>query len=85
MKLDVQGQGGGSILDIGGQGGGVRGGESWKLDNSHGRHMCIVPNILEILVNVRHFARYVIMKRVILYAHLTYHKVYIYYFLKRLF
>ena len=37
LKLDVQGQGGGEILDVDGQGG------SWKLDNFHGRQMCIVP------------------------------------------
>ena len=31
LKLDVQGQGVGKILDVDGQGGGV----SWKLDNFH--------------------------------------------------
>ena len=40
LRLDVQGQGGGRILDVDGQGGGG----SWKLDNFHGRHMCIIPN-----------------------------------------
>ena len=39
LELSVQGQGGGRILDIHEQGGG----DSWKLDNSPGRHMCIVP------------------------------------------
>ena len=38
--LDVQGRGGEKILDVDGQG--CVG--SWKLDNFHGRHMCIVPN-----------------------------------------
>ena len=55
------------------------GGGSWKLNNSHGRHRCI-PNILESLVSVRHFARYVIMN--VPYFTLI---CYLYYFLKRLF
>ena len=38
-KLDIQGQRGGRNLDVPGQ----VGGESWKLGNFHGRHMCIVP------------------------------------------
>ena len=39
LKLEVQGpEGVGKILDVNGQGLG-----SWKLDNFHGRHMCIVP------------------------------------------
>ena len=42
LKLDVQGQGGGQISDLDGQG---RGGSS-KLDNFHGRHICIIPKIL---------------------------------------
>ena len=40
MKLDIQGQGDGRILDVEGQ----RGWGSWKLDNFHGCHMCIIPN-----------------------------------------
>ena len=39
LKLDVQGQAGGNILDVAGQEG--RG--SSKLDNFHGRNMCSVP------------------------------------------
>ena len=39
MKLEVQGQEGGSFLDVAGQGGGG----SWELDSFHERHMCIVP------------------------------------------
>ena len=35
LKLDVQGQGGGRVLDVAGQGAG----ESSKLANFHGRHM----------------------------------------------
>ena len=41
LKLDVQGQDSRKILHIDGQG--VE--ESWKLDNFHGRHMCIVPKV----------------------------------------
>ena len=41
LKLDVQSQGGGRILDVAGQ---ARWG-SWKLDNFHGHDMCIVPYI----------------------------------------
>ena len=40
LKLDVQGQGGGIILDVDAQ----EGGGSWKSDNFHGCHMCIIPN-----------------------------------------
>ena len=47
LKLDVQGQGGELILDLDGQGGG---GGSWKLNNFHGRHMCIIPNIKSVNV-----------------------------------
>ena len=39
LKLDVQVQGGRNILDLDGQGGEG----SWKLDNFHGRYMCIIP------------------------------------------
>ena len=39
LKLDVQGQGDEKISDVDGQGGGG----SRKLDNFHGRHMCIIP------------------------------------------
>ena len=38
MKLDVQILRVGRILDVD-----KGGGESWKLDNFHGRHMCIIP------------------------------------------
>ena len=38
LKLDVQGQGDGRILDVAGQGGGG----SWKLHNFHGGHTFIV-------------------------------------------
>ena len=34
-----EGQGGGRILDVAG----LRGWESWKLDNFHGSHKCFVP------------------------------------------
>ena len=37
LKLDVQNQGGGSNLDVDG------GGRSLRLDNFHGRQMCIIP------------------------------------------
>ena len=40
LKLDVQGQEGGKMLDVDGQ----ESEGSWKLDNFHGRHMCIDPN-----------------------------------------
>ena len=40
FKLDVQGQGDGIMLDVDGQGGWG----SWKLDNFHGPHMCIIHN-----------------------------------------
>ena len=36
LKLDVQRQGGGIILDVDGERG-------WGMDNFHGRHMCIIP------------------------------------------
>ena len=39
LKLDVQGQGCGRIVDVNGQGGG--GFESWTI---HGCHMYIIPN-----------------------------------------
>ena len=39
LKLDVQVQVGGRILDVDGKGGGG----SYKLDNFHGRHMFITP------------------------------------------
>ena len=39
LKLDVQGQAGGKNLDVDRQ----VGGGSWKLDNFHGCHMCIIP------------------------------------------
>ena len=41
LKLYVEGKEGRRIFDIAGQGGG----ESWKLDNFHRRHMCIVLNV----------------------------------------
>ena len=41
MKLDVQDQGGGKLLDEAGQGSE----ESWKFDNFRGRHICIAPNV----------------------------------------
>ena len=41
LKLDIQNQGDGRILDVNGQEG-VR---SWNLDNFHGRHMFMIPNI----------------------------------------
>ena len=40
LRLDVQGQGRRRILDVDGQ----KGEESWKLDNFHGRRMCIIPD-----------------------------------------
>ena len=40
LRLDVQGQGSGRILNVAAQGVGG----SWKLDNCHGCHMCIVPD-----------------------------------------
>ena len=43
LKLDVQVQKGGNILDVDGHVG--WGGGSWKLNNFHGRHMCIVPYV----------------------------------------
>ena len=39
LKLDVQGQGDVKILNVDGQ----KGWGVLKLDNFHGRHMCIVP------------------------------------------
>ena len=39
LKLYVHGQEGEKISDLDGQ----AGEESWKLDNFHGRHMCIIP------------------------------------------
>ena len=45
LKLDVQAQGGGRILNVDGQGSGG----SLKLDNFHGRHMCIIPKVFAIL------------------------------------
>ena len=42
LELDIQGQGGGKLLDVDWQGG--RG--SWKLDNFQGRDMCIIPNTI---------------------------------------
>ena len=45
LKLDVQGQRGGRILDVDGQSG-------WglsKLDNFHGGHMCIIPKVAAVL------------------------------------
>ena len=42
LKLDVQGQEGGRILDVDGQVGGV----SWKLFNFDEHYMCIIPNLL---------------------------------------
>ena len=42
LKLGVQGQGSGRILDVAGQ----WGEGSWKLDNFHGRHVFIVPNAM---------------------------------------
>ena len=41
LKLDVEGEGGGRILDVVGEGGGG-GRESSKLNNFHGLHTCIV-------------------------------------------
>ena len=41
LKLDVQGQGGRRILDVMDK----RGWGSWKLDNFHGRRMCIIPYV----------------------------------------
>ena len=41
LKLDVQGQGGGTILNVDRQ----AGWGSWKLDNCYGCHMCIVPYV----------------------------------------
>ena len=38
-KLDVEGEGVNKILDVDEQGNGT----SWKLDNFHGRRMCVVP------------------------------------------
>ena len=49
LKSDVQSQVVGRILDVDGQGGG----RSWKLDNSHGCHMCIIPYL--ILFKKQHF------------------------------
>ena len=42
LKLDVQGEGGRSILKVDGQGGWG----SWKLDNFQGRHIYIIPKII---------------------------------------
>ena len=39
LNLDVQCEGGGKVLDVDV----MEGRGSWKLDNFHGRHMCIVP------------------------------------------
>ena len=39
LKLDVQGQEDGKILNVDGQGDG----DSRNLDSFHGRHMCIIP------------------------------------------
>lgn len=44
MKLDVQGQLSERTLDVDGQG---HGGFS-KLNNFHGRHICIIPKVLMI-------------------------------------
>ena len=41
LKLDVQGQGSGRIMDVAAQGSG----RSCKLGNFHRRPMCIVPNV----------------------------------------
>ena len=41
LKLDVQGQGGGRILDLDGQ----RGWVVLKIGHFHGRHMCIIPKV----------------------------------------
>ena len=51
LKLDAQGQGGGEISAVDGQG--CLG--SWKLDNFHGRHMCIVPNLQIFITGERMF------------------------------
>ena len=40
LRLDVQDQGRRRILDVDGQ----KGERSWKLDNFHGRRMCIIPD-----------------------------------------
>ena len=42
LKLGVQGQASGRILEVAGQGGE----RSWKLDNFHGHHVFIVPNAI---------------------------------------
>ena len=40
---------GGNVLDVDGHGGG----ESWKLDNFHGGHLCIVPNLyITLCINI---------------------------------
>ena len=51
LKLDVQGQGGERILDVDRRGG--AGGGSWKLDNFHGYHMCIIPNLNKLVLLVK--------------------------------
>ena len=50
LKLDVQDQGGGGILDVAREERRI----SWKLDNFHGRHMCIVPKyFLDLSIEVQ--------------------------------
>ena len=44
LKLDAQGQGGGRILDVDRQ----WGEGSWKLDNFHGLHMCIISKMIDL-------------------------------------
>ena len=48
LKLDVQRQGVGRFSDVDEQGSWG----SWKLDNFHGRHMCIIPRINFVLWSV---------------------------------
>ena len=43
LKLDVQGQGDGRILDVAGHGSEGSG----KLNNFHGRHVFIIPNVIK--------------------------------------
>ena len=42
LKLYMQGQEGGDVLDVDGQGGWG----SWKLSNFQGHNMCIIPDII---------------------------------------
>ena len=61
MKLGVQVQRGGRILDVDGQGGEG----SWKLDNFHGRQMCIIPNNITYINTQRRQTMLIITYRIL--------------------